>query len=1412
MRATTVSAGRANLWAYIVVLLLAGCGGNPDVPSGVLDVDGLTGGGAGSGNGGGAGGGTTVSGDTVAGGPVAVLEASATVGFAPLTVRFSATGSRAAAGRLADYAWDFGDGETGDSVEVFHTFTEPGLYAVELTVYDERGASGQVESAVAVLPPVEIACSPAAARGVAPLRVQFGVTTMPGALHVPVDVRYHWDFGDGTAGQGPNVVRVYERPGRYTVTLALVVGVLTLRGDQMVVTVDDPAVVENRPPVADAGPDQVVLDANGDGVEVVRLDGSGSHDPDGEIVWYCWSRTTGPEGPGILAEGTKPTADVSLAVGQHETTLTVTDDRQATGQDAVRVAVVARAALAVTPNASFTSAGEVGGSFAPGQMMYTLRNAGQQALEWSASTGQGWLAVSPSKGSLAGGKSVEVKATIQVAPAALGAGVHRDTLTFTNRTNDVGTTTRAVELTVTDPALPLIAGRVVENGGAGVGDVVLDGLPDDPKTDGEGYYLASVPLGWSGTVTPTKAGYTFDPENREYSNVTADQPDQNYVATTAGMLTVTPVEGFNSSGHEGGPFSPASKVYTLENTGDAALDWAAGSAAPWLTVAPASGHLAPGATVDVLVTINANASSLAAGTYDAVIVFGNPPSGAPDITRDVRLTVSVALIYTRGGNISYGWAGTAANDASAGNVAWVNPHRATHSDNQYAAATFSGNESHYLVFSGFELSRDIPGDADITGMEFHIEGKTTTTAPVCCEAAIVKGGVISATNLANNEIVGVYEYRGLYYGDDGERWGESWTAADIKRSDFGLAIRVRSTGNETVEIDSCRVLVHWAKPPTAAVTLSHAPTPMAPCAIHANVLDATIGDSTWEKVGVHWRISGPPGWTMPATDPRPGSWGSSRPRDCATDMWGYNTAIYADVPGTYTISATLYLEDGTTVSDSREVIVAANTRAVRYLKAGGSDAADGTSWANAWATWEHAISRLTDDMELVVRDDDVWHVTSALSNRVIRDRTNLVVRRSGTGAAKPVIEATAAVPVFALLRLTDCVLDGLDIRGIATPQCGVLGAEGDVRRLTFAHVAGSQGHNSFWEKNSGYYNREFLAYNCTFKDIKRYAFYLEGMMDRDIVFIGCALASSTANPPTGEGLLRVGTHYGTNVAVGHSVNVLWCDFEDHASVNGVRHAALRSAASFTHAYQCRFNAVFGVGETANDTSVNLQYVKRYDGLWTRAGAMEPGLAERLYGLMVCNSVFLYSPTQSGSSLNANKHGYYARSAYVNNLFLIETPGSAWNILFSRISQTDGSRARFRDIVLVNNALVTPDPTASNDQVGIYEDSPVATVFERGGRLENNLVPGCMSGHGRWFIQQTWYLSAAAVNALPFVAGEDVVPLVTADLPSAGNYAPQPGLFPLYQSNAKPEPGVWVDYTGALRDHQVPCWQAGPTGA
>jgi hypothetical protein len=81
-------------------------------------------------------------------------------------------------------------------------------------------------------------------------------------------------------------------------------------------------------PIADAGPDQTSVDADGNGAEQFSLDGSGSSDPDGAIVSYIWT-----ENGNQLASG--PAATVSLPVGEHTIKLTVTDDDGSTAYDFV---------------------------------------------------------------------------------------------------------------------------------------------------------------------------------------------------------------------------------------------------------------------------------------------------------------------------------------------------------------------------------------------------------------------------------------------------------------------------------------------------------------------------------------------------------------------------------------------------------------------------------------------------------------------------------------------------------------------------------------------------------------------------------------------------------------------------------------------------------------------------------------------------------------------------------------------------------------------------------------------------------------------------------------------------------------------------------------------------------------------
>ncbi|WP_456600578.1 LamG-like jellyroll fold domain-containing protein, partial [Blastococcus sp. SYSU DS0616] len=81
--------------------------------------------------------------------PTAVFTAT----VAGLTATVDASGSSDQDGRVAAYAWDFGDGATGMGPTAAHTYAAQGTYTVRLTVTDDRNGTAATEHQVTVHTP-----------------------------------------------------------------------------------------------------------------------------------------------------------------------------------------------------------------------------------------------------------------------------------------------------------------------------------------------------------------------------------------------------------------------------------------------------------------------------------------------------------------------------------------------------------------------------------------------------------------------------------------------------------------------------------------------------------------------------------------------------------------------------------------------------------------------------------------------------------------------------------------------------------------------------------------------------------------------------------------------------------------------------------------------------------------------------------------------------------------------------------------------------------------------------------------------------------------------------------------------------------------------------------------------------------
>jgi hypothetical protein len=121
-------------------------------------------------------------------------------------------------------------------------------------------------------------------------------------------------------------------------------------------------------------------------------------------------------------------------------------------------------------------------------------------------------------------------------------------------------------------------------------------------------------------------------------------------------LQVSPAGDFVSEGPEGGPFTPASQDYLVQNWGDAGIDYRVTCVADWLTLTGDTGYLAPGETATVTVSVNASAGALQPGMHHDVLKFENLTTHEGDAERDARLLIGPAsLAYAFPLDTDPGW-------------------------------------------------------------------------------------------------------------------------------------------------------------------------------------------------------------------------------------------------------------------------------------------------------------------------------------------------------------------------------------------------------------------------------------------------------------------------------------------------------------------------------------------------------------------------------------------------------------------------------------------------------------------------------------------------------------------------------------------------------------------------------------
>jgi len=156
--------------------------------------------------------------------PAFVVTSTALISKTPLTFDASGTIDQGVrCGSACSFAWTFGDNATGSGETVTHAYDASGSYVVTLTVTHTSGAAATLSHTVAVQalsPPIaDFTYSPTTPTAFQDITFTAAKSTAAGGRQI---VSYAWDFPGGGGGRsGKDIVKAFDTPGTYVVTLTV---------------------------------------------------------------------------------------------------------------------------------------------------------------------------------------------------------------------------------------------------------------------------------------------------------------------------------------------------------------------------------------------------------------------------------------------------------------------------------------------------------------------------------------------------------------------------------------------------------------------------------------------------------------------------------------------------------------------------------------------------------------------------------------------------------------------------------------------------------------------------------------------------------------------------------------------------------------------------------------------------------------------------------------------------------------------------------------------------------------------------------------------------------------------------------------------------------------------------------------